>query len=368
MHSPSLAQLPPPPAGRSGWPWTEQPSIPLASLPGGRNWPKISVVTPSYNQAVFLEETLRSVLLQGYPNLEYIVMDGGSTDESVALIRRYEPWLAHWESRKDHGQSHAVNKGWARASGNLLAYLNSDDIYLPGALAKAARAWVEHHHPSAVIGAVQYTDNQSRPSGPPTRPHLPARAPLDLSLVDHEKWFLPQQSGFWSAQRLDSVGRWLREDLHYTLDRELYYRLCRTGSVVLLEEALATYRFHPDSKSISRFVEMYLETPRSMDYCDWGGPRERQQRQRVAQWRIAQGHRRFVALAPERRKKVWHLLAAACYRPGYLSRLSFYRAWIDALGLGQAARRLWQKWRKATPWPAAPRTIENKLRMHKEAQ
>ena len=101
-------------------------------MPNGEAWPRISIVTPSFNQGQFIEETIRSILLQGYPNLEYIIIDGGSTDESVEIIKKYEPWLTYWVSEKDRGQAHAINKGLERCTGEILAYINSDDYYYPG--------------------------------------------------------------------------------------------------------------------------------------------------------------------------------------------------------------------------------------------
>ena len=107
-----ISQLPPPPPDRTGWPWTEEsPRLP-SHMPDGSKWPKISIVTPSYNQGKFIEKTIRSVLLQNYTNLEYIIMDGGSTDESVEIIKKYKPWLTHWGSEKDEGQSDAINRGF----------------------------------------------------------------------------------------------------------------------------------------------------------------------------------------------------------------------------------------------------------------
>src|SRR5262245_50300660 len=114
MKCPAVAELPPPPSGKTGWPWTDEtPPLP-STQPDGSPWPRISIVTPSYNQSEFIEETIRSVLLQGYPDLEYIIIDGGSTDQSLDIIRKYARWLAYWISEKDRGQSHAINKGFER--------------------------------------------------------------------------------------------------------------------------------------------------------------------------------------------------------------------------------------------------------------
>src|SRR5262245_11264512 len=131
MRCPQLSELPPPPANKKGWPWTEECAQLPDRMPDGSEWPRISIVTPSYNQGAFLEETLRSVLLQGYPNLEYVVIDGGSRDCSVDVIKKYERWIRYWVSEPDRGQSHAINKGFEKTNGDILAYINSDDAYLP---------------------------------------------------------------------------------------------------------------------------------------------------------------------------------------------------------------------------------------------
>lgn len=119
----------PPFTGKTDWPWVAQNERLSSRRPDGSLWPRISIVTPSFNQDKFIEETIRSVLLQGYPNLEYIIIDGASTDESVQIVKRYEPWLAYWASEKDEGQTDAIDKGFRRVTGEIMAYLNSDDVY-----------------------------------------------------------------------------------------------------------------------------------------------------------------------------------------------------------------------------------------------
>jgi glycosyltransferase involved in cell wall biosynthesis len=131
---PSLESLPPPPVGKSGWPWTiESAEVAEDACPRGQ-WPRISIVTPNYNYGSFLEETLRSVLLQRYPNLELIVIDGQSKDNSIEVIRKYEPWISRWVSEPDRGQADAINKGFSWVTGDVCNWLNSDDLLMPGAL------------------------------------------------------------------------------------------------------------------------------------------------------------------------------------------------------------------------------------------
>jgi len=133
-----LAELPTPPREKRGWPWTEE-SDPLPNcMSDGQPWPCITVVTPSFNQGEFLEETIRSVLLQGYPSLEYLVMDGGSKDESAAIIEKYSPWLSYWSSGPDGGQSRAINRGLSKGTGLLAAWVNSDDLLCKNALVRHA--------------------------------------------------------------------------------------------------------------------------------------------------------------------------------------------------------------------------------------
>jgi len=134
MRCPTLSELPPPPPGKTGWPWTEESSPCEPSVTDGREWPRISIVTPSFNQGQFIEATLRSVLLQGYPNLEYLVLDGRSTDNSVEVINKYSPWLTYWASEPDSGQSDAINRGLKRASGTFATWINSDDMLCRSAL------------------------------------------------------------------------------------------------------------------------------------------------------------------------------------------------------------------------------------------
>jgi glycosyltransferase involved in cell wall biosynthesis len=241
-----LEALPPPPAGRTGWPWTEAAPVPDAS----RRWPRLSVVTPSFNQGRYLEQAIRSVLLQNYPDLEYIVMDGGSSDESRAIIEKYRPWLAAAVSEADAGQADALNKGFSRATGTVHAYLNSDDFYAPGAFMAVAEHLPTPPARCLIAGACDIVDE----AGQRLHTHRGSIGGFedvaDLWGVWYRDGYLPQPAVFWSGPA-PLVTRF-RTDLHYVMDYELWGRLLQAGStVVAVPLTLAAFRTYPSQKSAS---------------------------------------------------------------------------------------------------------------------
>lgn len=236
-----LATLPPPPPGRSGWPWTEEVSASCYAQREG--WPRISIVTPSYNQAAYLEETIRSVLLQNYPNLQYIVIDGGSTDGSVEILKKYAPWLDSWVSEPDRGQSHAINKGLAHCDGEWFNWLNSDDYLLPQALASLGAADGSAH---IVAGATRNL-RDGHVFGTYTARVSPQPPATFFSLGVNQPGSLLRRE---TVQMLGGA----REDLRLTMDLDLWLRiLLRHGPSAFTATAteVACYRYHANSKTCS---------------------------------------------------------------------------------------------------------------------
>lgn len=206
----------------------------------------MSVVTPSYNQGRFIEETIRSVLLQGYPDLEYIVMDGGSTDGSIDLIRRYEPWLTHWASEPDRGQSHAINKGWTMATGEVVAYINTDDCYLPGAVAAAALEFCLRPGVAMVYGTASIVDEGG------TELSTWEARPFDLKTMLVSGSIVPQPATFFSQAVVARLG-YLNEQRHMIMDYELCTRIGMDHPTACLERTLARFRAHEQSKTWLHF-------------------------------------------------------------------------------------------------------------------
>ena len=255
MRCPTLKELPLPPSAKTGWPWTEgSPQLP-DSMSDGLPWPKISIVTPSFNQGQFIEETIRSVLLQGYPDLEYFIIDGGSKDDSVDIIKKYEQWLAYWVSEPDRGQSHAINKGFARASGEIYAYLNSDDLYEPGCCHIVSQHFIKVCKPNLIIGkCIFFNKIGTKSISNPVWPDELEEFLYPLSLT------FGQPSAFWSS----NLYRFLvsfDETLNFCLDLDFFLRAGLKGiQPEMIPNILSRFRNYGDHKSRSQILLCYKET------------------------------------------------------------------------------------------------------------
>jgi glycosyltransferase involved in cell wall biosynthesis len=210
--------------------------------------PTISVVTPSFNQAAFLETTLQSVLSQNYPGLEYLVFDGGSTDGSVAIIQRYAQQLSYWQSAPDKGQTDAINQGWSRATGDVIAWINSDDYYLPQALFKVGEEFQKNPDAMVVIGSCLTMDAQGRISGDKY-----ARSFSLPRLLSTSGWVPGQPAVFVKRQLLQQVG-FPDVNLHYVMDWEYWIRLAlflKSDQIQVIYKPLAVSRMWPGNKTLT---------------------------------------------------------------------------------------------------------------------
>jgi hypothetical protein len=239
----TLSTLPPPPPGKTGWPWATETN---RVVYGARaDWPRISIVTPSFNQAAFIEETIRSVLLQNYPNLQYIVIDGGSTDGTVKILEKYSPWIDYWISEPDRGQSHAINKGLAACNGEWFNWLNSDDYLMPRALAAVARAAQAAPAPLLIAGHLRVLAADGTPQACYT---IKLTKCLADDIVNHRT---AQPAMYYRRDAVTSIN----ESLHYAMDFDLWVRLLSAHDLTVvhrLAEPLAVFRLHPLSKTVSQ--------------------------------------------------------------------------------------------------------------------
>jgi glycosyltransferase involved in cell wall biosynthesis len=224
--------LPKPETDQTGWPWTEETSPTLYDEK--ITWPKLTIVTPSFNQGHFLEETIRSVLLQNYPNLEYIVIDGGSTDGSRAILEKYTPWISYWQSQKDSGQSKAINLGFSLASGSYYAWINSDDYYLKNVFHLVTGTFLKHQTDFVYGYVFNKKDSQLELMTVPPLYDYFLKIPS-----------LSQPACFWRA----GIHKPIWEEMYCALDYELWLRLVKGNKRKRIRQPLAVANVHDDAKT-----------------------------------------------------------------------------------------------------------------------
>ncbi|MCP9493200.1 MAG: glycosyltransferase [Pyrinomonadaceae bacterium MAG19_C2-C3] len=264
MMCPKLNELPSAPEGRIGFPWTEESSAPSSSLRDAATYPRISIVTPSYNQGRFLEETIRSVLLQNYSDLEYIVIDGGSTDESLEVIKKYSPWISYWVSEPDEGQTQAIQKGFERVTGVVWNWLNSDDYLEPNAVQTIAAAYLEDSSATTYSGK-QKVFFDGIPETPYANENNRFEKVGDIICV-WENWANPQPVIYMSSEACREVSG-LNTSLRYVMDYELYLRLAMlpTFKARLIDSYFANFRLHRESKTCNQAIGFKREILRVFD-------------------------------------------------------------------------------------------------------
>ncbi len=226
--------------------------------------PLVSIITPSFNQARFLEETMLSVLNQDYPNLEYLVVDGGSQDGSLEIIQKYAHRLAWWVSEKDQGQTDAINKGFGRAKGEILAWLNSDDTYLPGAISQAVAYLQAHPEAGMVYGDANLIDQQGIIIG-----KFPARQ-TDYKRLRQGFVHIPQQAAFFRADLWRQVCP-LDPGFYFAMDYDLWVRIARLAPLHYHPQSWANFRLHNSGKSVISDDRCWPEMLR-VHYRDGGSP------------------------------------------------------------------------------------------------
>jgi len=217
-----------------------------------QSYPRISIVTPSFNQGQFLERTILSVLNQNYPNLEYIIIDGGSNDGSIEIIKKYSKYLSYWTSEKDKGQSNAINKGFEKSTGDILAWLNSDDIYLPGALVFISKYMEQNKNVEMVYGRCYIIDKDDKIL------KESYTVPFDPIFYLHKLISIAQPASFW-RRSLYLIAGPLNEQNYTCMDHELFVRFIKIGAtIVYIDRLFAGFRIHPASISGSgRLVSQY---------------------------------------------------------------------------------------------------------------
>jgi glycosyltransferase involved in cell wall biosynthesis len=241
MTTLQLSDLPSPPKGKTGWPWTEISQCPSISGNEKFDWPRITIVTPSYNQGQYIEETIRSVLLQNYPNLEYLVIDGNSTDGTLQILKKYDSFI-RWISEPDKGQTDAINKGLKMATGEIMAYLNSDDLYEPNALINIAAFFGQREEIAMIYGDIIHINEKSG--------FIEFHRTGKVDIRKYLMWdfYLPQPSVFFRKRVIDTLG-YFDEKLHLAMDYDYWLKIILNFETWYVPETLSRARLYPQAKS-----------------------------------------------------------------------------------------------------------------------
>lgn len=220
--------------------------------------PKISIVTPSFNQGRFLEETIQSVVGQDYPNLEYVLIDGGSTDDSVNIIRRYEAKLHYWVSGADGGHGNAINKGFQHTSGDIMAWINSDDKYTPWSFKTVAEIFSKFPHVMWIVGFNSWWNSAGAMTSA-------SRVPINIFdfLLGRYAW-IQQESVFWRRELWDKAGGHINEDYRFMVDGELWARFFLHEHLYSVDSVLGGYRVHPENRAGHNYSECLKEMNRAI--------------------------------------------------------------------------------------------------------
>ncbi len=244
--------IPPSLVQGEGWPWGE--FKPSSSRNQSTQWPKISIVTPCFKSADYLERTIRSILLQGYENLEYIVLDGGSKDETVDILQYYDDHIDYWISRPDKGQSDALNRGLDRATGDILGWLNGDDLFLPDALYAIANSYLEDPSRHLFLAKGTIVDKKFNYIHQQTYEEIGPEA-----FLNWRKNYIVQPGLLFSKKAWETC-RPIREDLHYSMDYDLFMRMSQNFEFHLIDQEIAYSVFHEECKTVRDRAASIIET------------------------------------------------------------------------------------------------------------